>query len=151
MAVGKSTIGPRVARRLGLPFVDLDAAVVERAGRSIARIFADDGEDGFRALERDALAAALAETPRVIALGGGTLHQPDCLALLAGHTVRVLDVPWAELEGRLTSAERPLADRAASLFETRAEGYAAAGPRVAIGGLDVESATDRVVASLGGS
>ena len=149
MAVGKSTIGPRVARDLGLPFVDLDAVVVAETGRSIQAVFSEDGEAAFRAMELRALGALLAGPPRVIALGGGTLHQPCCLALLAPHTVRVLVAPWAVIAQRLDARSRPLAPQAATLFRQRAAGYAAAGPAVEVGGLDVDGATERVLRSLG--
>ncbi|MCA9559893.1 MAG: shikimate kinase, partial [Myxococcales bacterium] len=51
MAVGKTTVGPRLAERLDLPFVDVDACIEAAAGQPVARIFADEGEAGFRARE----------------------------------------------------------------------------------------------------
>ena len=53
MATGKSSVGPIVARRLGWEFVDVDTAIVARAGKPIAQIFADHGEARFRQLERE--------------------------------------------------------------------------------------------------
>ncbi len=67
---GKSTVARELALALGAPAVDLDAAIVERAGKPIARIFAEEGEERFRALETVALEAAL-ERPCVLAPGGG--------------------------------------------------------------------------------
>src|SRR6187551_617567 len=55
MATGKSTVGRRLAEREGVPFLDLDALVIERSGRSVVQLFAERGEAGFRALEREAL------------------------------------------------------------------------------------------------
>lgn len=70
---GKSTVGPLAAQLLGLPFFDLDAEIVARAGKGIPAIFASEGEAGFRSREAQAL-RALAKGPRaVIALGGGAL------------------------------------------------------------------------------
>jgi shikimate kinase len=56
MGSGKSTVGPLVAARLGLPFIDLDAEVASAAGRSVAEVFAAEGEAGFRRREAAALA-----------------------------------------------------------------------------------------------
>ncbi len=67
---GKSTLGPVLARRLGLPFQDLDTAVEARAGKAIPALFAEDGEAAFRALEGTVLPDLLA-VPAVVALGGG--------------------------------------------------------------------------------
>jgi shikimate kinase len=74
MGAGKSTVGAECARRLGRPFVDVDDLVEVTAGRSVAEIFAADGEAGFRALERRALADACSSpAPLVIACGGGAV------------------------------------------------------------------------------
>jgi shikimate kinase len=70
---GKSTIAPLLGRALGLPVVDADATIERAAGRSVQRIFAEDGEPAFRAREAAAV-AELARGPRsVIALGGGAV------------------------------------------------------------------------------
>lgn len=73
MASGKSTVGPRVAARLGQPFLDLDRAITVRAGRSIPAIFAEEGEEAFRALETEALHETADTADHVVALGGGAL------------------------------------------------------------------------------
>jgi shikimate kinase / 3-dehydroquinate synthase len=70
---GKTTIGKRLAEKLALPFLDLDQVVEQVAEKSIPEIFALKGEQGFRNLESELLAAAIPKTPSVIALGGGTL------------------------------------------------------------------------------
>lgn len=70
---GKSTVGPLVAQRLGVPFVDLDAEIISRAGKGIPAIFASEGEAGFRAREAQAVRALAAGPRAVIALGGGAL------------------------------------------------------------------------------
>ncbi len=70
---GKSSVGPRLAEKLGLPFTDLDEVLVREAGRSVAEIFAQQGEAAFRARETEALRKLVAGGRRVIALGGGTL------------------------------------------------------------------------------
>jgi shikimate kinase len=88
MGAGKSTIGPRVARQLGRPFVDTDAAIAAEHG-SIPNIFAELGEPQFRVLEYAAIERALQAAPSVIALGGGALTKPAARELVAQHSVRV--------------------------------------------------------------
>ena len=79
---GKSTVGRRVARRLGRPFLDFDSEIERREGRSIAQIFASDGEQCFRQLEL-ALTKELALTGgMVLAPGGGWTTIPGATALL---------------------------------------------------------------------
>jgi XRE family aerobic/anaerobic benzoate catabolism transcriptional regulator len=87
---GKSTIGPRLARRLGVPFVELDARVEEQAGLSLSEIFATHGEAYFRRLEVEALRRLLASTPHaVVATGGGIIENPEAWALLDSGTITV--------------------------------------------------------------
>jgi shikimate kinase len=74
MGSGKTTVGKRLASELGRPFVDADEALEERTGRTIAEIFAAEGEDGFRDLETQVLEDLLARTDApVIASGGGVV------------------------------------------------------------------------------
>jgi shikimate kinase len=75
MGSGKTTIGRRLAERLGWRFVDLDSTIEQREGRRVAAIFAESGEARFRAMESDALALALTESHLVLALGGGALDS----------------------------------------------------------------------------
>jgi shikimate kinase len=77
MGSGKSTIGRRLAERLGWRFVDLDQLIEQHDGRTIARIFAESGEPAFRALETEALNSTLREHGIVVALGGGALESPS--------------------------------------------------------------------------
>jgi len=89
---GKSTVGAALAARLGTSVVDTDELVEARAGMSITDIFVDQGEEAFRALERQAVADALAGHDGVLALGGGAILAPETQGLLAGHRVVFLDV-----------------------------------------------------------
>ena len=77
MGVGKSTIGNKLATAMGRQFLDLDAAIEQSAERTIAQIFASDGEHGFRDREAVALREAVASSePLVIATGGGIVDGP---------------------------------------------------------------------------
>jgi len=137
MGTGKSSLGRAMAARAGLPFVDLDFDVELRAGMSIARLFRERGEAFFRSIEREALNEQLADpTPRVVALGGGTLVDRTArLAALARATVITLAASPAELERRLAGdRDRPLLEgenaasgpRLLAVLESRRAGYAEA-------------------------
>ncbi|MBN1201604.1 MAG: shikimate kinase [Anaerolineae bacterium] len=76
MGTGKSTVGRLVADRLGLAFVDTDAIIEARDGRTIADIFAQDGEAAFRQLEADVCLQTASQRGQVIATGGGALLNP---------------------------------------------------------------------------
>ncbi len=84
MGAGKSTVGPRLATRLDLPFIDLDDRIEAEQGKSIADIFDADGESHFRALEREALEALAAEPDSVVACGGGIVTVAETGARAAG-------------------------------------------------------------------
>ena len=77
MGAGKSSIGPALAMRLGLDFVDLDAEIVSSAGATIAEIFEQEGEAGFRRRETEILADHLEGPPLVIATGGGIVESSE--------------------------------------------------------------------------
>lgn len=72
MCSGKTTLGHALAKRLSMPFYDLDDYVESKAGMSISRIFETHGEDAFRDLESRALAELSQGAPAIIACGGGT-------------------------------------------------------------------------------
>jgi len=101
MGAGKTTVGGLVAARLGVPFVDADAIIEARAGKPIPDIFVDDGEPYFRALERAAVADALASHHGVLALGGGAILAEETRAVLHGHTVVFLSVELADVMHRV--------------------------------------------------
>lgn len=106
---GKTTVGRLVAAALGVSFRDTDADVESAAGKPVSEIFVDDGEPAFRALERAAVAAALAGHDGVLALGGGAVVAPETRALLAGHPVVFLDVSLTDAARRVGfNRDRPL-------------------------------------------
>ncbi|MFE4452756.1 3-dehydroquinate synthase [Streptomyces sp. NPDC056796] len=109
MGVGKSTVGELLADRLGTTYRDTDADVVAEAGKSIAEIFFDEGEERFRALERQAVRDAVAEHPGVLALGGGAVLDATTRGLLAGHRVVYLSMDVDEAVRRVgLNTARPL-------------------------------------------
>jgi shikimate kinase len=93
---GKSTIGRRLAKSLGTSMLDTDAAIEETTGRTIADIFATDGEKEFRRIEEDVIRAALQSHDGVLSLGGGAVTTPGVRDALAGHTVIYLEISAAE-------------------------------------------------------
>ncbi|WP_433365622.1 shikimate kinase [Actinoplanes sp. CA-142083] len=106
---GKTTIGEAVAGLLGVPFSDTDAIIEARAGKPIPEIFFDDGEDAFRALEREAIAAALEEFDGILALGGGAILHEGTRELLKDHTVIYLSVELSDAVKRVgLGSGRPL-------------------------------------------
>lgn len=87
---GKTSVGRRLARRLKVPFLELDTVIAQRAGMALGEVFSLYGEDYYRRLEREALTDLLgAAEPGVIAVGGGLVTSPDTFALLRRHAVTV--------------------------------------------------------------
>ena len=94
MGVGKSTVGRRLARRLGLPFIDSDAEIEDAAGYTAAEIFERFGERDFRDGERRIVARLIEGEIRVIATGGGAYVDPNTRRLLNERAITVwLDAP----------------------------------------------------------
>ena len=120
---GKSKVGCLLAERLGVEHIDTDALGVEREGRSLADVFATDGEAAFRVMETEAVADALTHEG-VVSLGGGAAATPEVRSLRAGHTVIYIDAPHDELVRRTASkTHRPLLakDPSGTLARLRAE------------------------------
>jgi shikimate kinase len=93
---GKSTIGRRLAKALGVDVLDTDAAIEQQTGRRIADIFAAAGEAEFRRIEEQVVRAALADHDGVLSLGGGAVTTAGVRDALAGHTVVFLEISAAE-------------------------------------------------------
>jgi shikimate kinase len=109
MGVGKSTVGRLLAGRLGTGYRDTDDDIVAAEGRSISDIFVDEGEPYFRALEKEAVARALADFDGVLSLGGGAILDADTRRLLAGHRVVYLSMDVEEAVRRTgLNVARPL-------------------------------------------
>jgi shikimate kinase len=106
---GKTTVGAALAERLGVGFRDTDVDVERAAGKPIADIFVDDGEERFREMERAAVAAALSDHDGVLAVGGGAVLDPATRSDLAGRRVVFLDVGLPDAAKRVGLArDRPL-------------------------------------------
>jgi shikimate kinase len=110
MGAGKSTVGKRLARRLGLPFVDSDSAIEDAAGYSAAEIFERFGEKDFRDGERRLVARLIDGSVGVIATGGGAFVDPRTRKLLNERAITVwLDAPVDVLAERTSRRNnRPL-------------------------------------------
>jgi shikimate kinase len=93
---GKSTIGRRLAKALNVTLLDTDTAIEDTTGRTIADIFATDGEKEFRRIEEDVIRSALKSHDGVLSLGGGAVTTPGVREALAGHTVIYLEISAAE-------------------------------------------------------
>jgi shikimate kinase len=106
MGVGKTTIGKKLAKQLGLSFVDTDKEIVKQHG-SIAKIFEKSGEQHFRALEHELLLAAIA-TNSVVATGGGVVTQENNRLALKGSFVIYLSTNGRHIASRLLTGRRPL-------------------------------------------
>lgn len=134
MGSGKSVVGAALAERVGFELVDTDALVVRAAGTDVARIFAAEGESGFRAREAEAVAEASAGSGRVIACGGGAiLALRNYTALRSAGPIVYLRTSADELVRRLgDGAGRPLlqggavAEIVPRLLAERAPAYDAA-------------------------
>lgn len=139
MGAGKSSVGRALSSRIHWPFEDLDTRIQSREKRTIAEIFRQSGESGFRLVEQAALVEILEDVrkPRIVALGGGTfiraenrdlLRRPDIISVF-------LDGPADELFKRCMkqSVQRPLLSdekQFASLYEQRRSFYMSAMLRI---------------------
>jgi len=165
---GKSTIGHILARRLDLPFIDLDAVIVNTAKQKIPDIFAGEGEAGFRARETRALKTVIANSPAVIGLGGGALLKAENRALAeAAGKILFLEASLATLQCRLSRSPgtRPLIQTqrsdcarplqagqgkpVAQLLDERADHYASFPCRVRVTDVSPEETADAAQVALG--
>ncbi len=126
MGAGKSSIGRRLAARLGIPFVDADAEIESAAGMTIPEIFEKHGEPYFRAGEARVIARLLDNGPQVLATGGGAIMDPNTRELIRGKGISVwlkadIDVLMKRTKRR---NDRPLAEKIKDLLPLREPVYA---------------------------
>jgi shikimate kinase len=153
MGTGKTSVGRRLAKRLGWRFVDLDAQIEAAAKMPVARIFAERGEPVFRRMERRAISRVIHGQEQVIATGGGAFVDPKNRAALrvTGPVVCLTAQPKAILqrvgpkpEARpLLRGGEPLA-RIRALLAQRAKSYAQADVTVDTTGLSIDEVVERV-------
>ncbi len=153
MAAGKTTVATHLAQALGWRVEDIDMLIEARERRTVADIFARQGEPWFRAIEREMLALVLPLRHAVVATGGGTFADPDSRAAIKADGVSVwLDVPLEHLIARIPlDGRRPLAanrDQVELLYAARQAGYAQADVRVACGDAPAAEIADRVLDAL---
>ena len=156
MGAGKSAVGRPLAQALGYRFLDADTALEETAGRSIPEIFAEAGEEGFRALESAVLNELARWHSLVVATGGGVVTRPENWGHLRQGVVIWLDAPEALLLERLQGdpTPRPLladpdpAERLRDLLAVRRPLYAQADLHVMQEGESPEALAGRVLEAL---
>ena len=156
MGAGKSTVGRRLAKRLGLPFVDSDSAIEDAAGLSAAEVFERFGERDFRDGERRLVARLVDGSVGVIATGGGAFVDPRTRELLNARAITVwLDAPVEVLSERTARRDtRPLlrtADPKATLerlAEERRQSYAEAHIRVTSERGGHNEVVERIIAAV---
>ena len=128
MGAGKSSIGRRLAGRLGIPFIDADAEIESAAGMTIPEIFEKHGEPYFRAGEARVIARLLDNGPQVLATGGGSIMDPQTRALIGQKGISIwlkadIDVLLKRTKRR---NDRPLVEKIKDLLPVREPIYAQA-------------------------
>ncbi|MBE7382615.1 MAG: shikimate kinase [Leptolyngbya sp. SIO1E4] len=156
MGVGKSTLGPVMASRLGYRFLDTDSLIEQAAAQPIPAIFQSAGEAEFRTLESQVLGQLSSYTRLVVATGGGIVLRPENWGYLQQGVIVWINVPVEELQRRLQGdSNRPLLQRQdwpqhlANLLESRRHLYAEADIHLSVAaGESTEVICDRLISHL---
>jgi len=152
MGTGKTTVGQLLAEQTGMPLVDMDAVIEQRAGKPITEIFAQDGEPHFRALERDIARDLSAQSSQVISTGGGIVLNPDNLSDYesTGLVVCLLASPETILNRVKHDTTRPLLagdkqEKIIQLLEARKPLYEAITHKVDTDDLEPEAIAAQII------
>lgn len=163
MGTGKSTVGRRLAHKLGWEFLDTDDEIVRISGRTVRQIFGSEGEEVFRQLEHDVLVAAFDHsTPHIIAGAGGVILQASNRELLqtAKHVIW-LHAPLHVLMERIGQraikgdGHRPLVDgdpaaRLEKLYADRESLYRdVSSVKIDVDGLEISEVIDKILSTTG--
>lgn len=158
MGTGKTSVGRALAARLGLRFLDMDDEIVARVGKPIPRIFAEDGEPAFRALEREVAREISRRPGLVVATGGGVVLNPDntrdfareglVVCLTASLTTILRRVSGDTNRPLLAGGDQEKQRKAAELLERRRPLYEAIPFRIDTDALSVDEVVDRVTELL---
>jgi len=159
MGSGKTTVGRALAERLGWQFLDLDAEIERRDGRSVPQVFAESGEAHFRHLETAALAALLGQRQVVLALGGGAPEElgnrllleqtPRTAVVYLAASLETLIARCEQEDALAGTAGRPLLAEAEQRFAVRRQLYERiAGHHVETSARGIEQVADAILESL---
>ena len=154
MGTGKTCVGEALAKRLGYKYVDTDDLIEVRAGKVISRIFAEDGEAYFRALESEIATELESFRDHVIATGGGIIKADDNIAALnrAGTVVCLLARPEVIYERVKDETHRPLLEvpdpqgRIVELLAERRAQYEKSGYQLDTSDLTTDQVVDHIIA-----
>lgn len=155
MGAGKTTVGRLLAQQLAWPFYDSDDEIVRSVGKSIAKIFMEDGEPTFRELERQTILGLLKNGPCIIATGGGAITIPETAkAIIENSLCLWLDAPVDVLVKRTEGSDRPLLQHGdpeevlTHMFEKRKVAYAQAHLHILDDGLSPSEMSARILMQI---
>ena len=153
MGVGKSAVGRALARALGMAFIDSDWAIEKQAGKSIAEIFAQEGEAAFRKMERDFIESGHPGSGTVVSCGGGLPVQPGMRQQLLekGVVICLFAKPETIVRRTVGNPKRPLLnvenpeERVRELMEERDPVYMATGIGVSTEGRNIHDVVKNII------
>lgn len=155
MGAGKTTIGRKLANRLGYRFLDTDALIEQSTGKPVTALFESEGEAAFREIETQVLSQVTTHTSLVVATGGGIVTQQMNWSYLHHGVVIWLDVPVPVIASRLSGdSSRPLlqgvdlSTKLTELLTARQRQYAQADIRIGYEGRSMGKTCDRILTAI---